>query len=346
MYKADIRFGDAKELIKELPESSIDSIVTDPPYEINFINKEWDRSGIAFDPEFWGECLRVLKPGGHLMSFSASRTYHRIAVAIEDAGFEIRDSIHWIYGSGFPKSISLGNRFEEGTELYEKWKGWGTTFKPSHEPIVFARKPFSGPLYKNVEKYGVGAMNIEDCRVGDDEVKIQVYNNFGGFADRNRVEGIGPEDKTVTGRFPANVIFSHTPDCTDTVCLEGCPVPILEEQYSGASNFFLTDLWDSLLNTPSFKYAVKASKAEKNSSGITNTHPTVKPVELMRYLIRLVTPPDGRVLDPFMGSGTTMVSAILENKNGIGFELTEEYFDIIEARIEHATNLANPEKND
>jgi DNA modification methylase len=340
MEPVDIRFGDSLELIKDVDDNTFDSIVTDPPYEINFINQKWDNSGIAYNVDFWSECLRVLKPGGHLLSFSASRTYHRIAVAIEDAGFEIRDSLHWIYGSGFPKSISLGTRFDEGTEMHEKWKGWGTTLKPAHEPIVMARKPISVPVYKNVEKWGVGAINIDDTRVGDDEIKIQVYNNFGGFADRERVEGIGPEDKVVTGRFPANILFSHDVNCTQEQCEDTCPVPILKQQYAGAEDFFYTTFWDTLLDTPCFKYGVKASKSEKNAGGIKNTHPTVKPVELMRYLIRLVTPPQGRVFDPFLGSGTTALAAKLEKQNVTGFELTEEYFDIITSR------LADLEKND
>lgn len=335
----NIQYGNSLDLVKNIPDNTFDSIITDPPYEINFINKGWDRSGIAYNTEFWSECLRTLKPGGHLLSFSASRTYHRIAVAIEEAGFEVKDSLHWIYGSGFPKSVNLGTRFEDGSDLQQQWDGWGTCLKPAHEPIVLARKPFKGPIYKNVEKWGVGAFNIEATRVGDEEIKIQVYNNFGGFADRDRVEDIKPEDKYVTGRFPSNVLFSHSVNCTETQCEDGCGVKIVENQYPGASDFFYDAIWDKINDIPPFIYGAKASKSEKNASGMTNNHPTVKPIDLMRYLIRLVTPPEGHVFDPFLGSGTTAVAAILENCNVTGFELTDEYWDIIESRIEWAKNV-------
>ena len=153
--------GDCRVRLKELADNSIDSIVTDPPYELGFMGKSWDASGIAYDVTVWQECLRVLKPGGHMLAFSGSRTYHRMACAIEDAGFQIRDQIMWVYGSGFPKSLNIGK--QDGCEV---WDGWGTALKPAHEPIVLARKPLDGTVAKNVLTHGVGGINIDGCRVG------------------------------------------------------------------------------------------------------------------------------------------------------------------------------------
>ena len=342
--------GDCREQLKLIPDESVDSIVTDPPYELGFMGKSWDASGIAYNVEVWRECLRVLKPGGHLLAFGGSRTYHRLACAVEDAGFEIRDQIMWVYGSGFPKSLDVGkainkqagvqfvaksasgvgfmNANDDGYNMTlnqlvqvgesvpdaKKWDGWGTALKPAHEPVVVARKPLAGTVAQNVLRYGTGAINIDGCRVGDERVTINTFDNgakpFGGAV------GEPFTSRESEGRWPAN--FIH--DGSDEV------LELFPETKPGAS-------------AARFFYCAKASKAERNA-GLehTSTHPTVKPIDLMRYLIRLVTPPNGTVLDPFAGSGTTLVAAIHEHMNPIGIELTEEYWPIIEARTDHARN--------
>lgn len=356
-----VLFGDCVERLKELPDNCIDSIVTDPPYGLEFMGKDWDapwkdartdsrsrvrhghaasykvnpaKTGQQFQAwcEQWAaECLRVLKPGGHILSFGGTRTYHRMVCAIEDAGFEVRDSIHWIYGSGFPKSMNVSkaiakSRQEDSTE----WEGWGTALKPAHEPIVLARKPLEGSVAKNVLKYGIGGLNIDNSRVTD-------------------------------GRWPADVI------------LDSAAGAVLDDQdgacVSGASRFFKQVDWEPEYDAP-FIYQAKASKKERNAgvehipavfsptmgNGIGgkehdpdtatpkhNHHPTVKPVALMRYLIRMVTPPDGIVLDPFMGSGTTAVAAIQEGFSFVGCEFTEDYLPIVQGRIEYALNPDPPQ---
>jgi site-specific DNA-methyltransferase (adenine-specific) len=288
-----------------MPDNSVDSIVTDPPYELGFMGKSWDNSGIAYSVELWSQALRVLKPGGHLLAFGGSRTYHRLASAVEDAGFEIRDQIMYLYGSGFPKSHNL---------KAQQWQGWGTALKPAHEPIVVARKPLIGTVATNVLTYGTGALNIDGSRVGTTDA---------------------------LGRWPANVIHDGSEEV-----LEGFP-----NTKSGSGN-------KNAGNRPSifgnglgrgkgdgiggdegsaarFFYCAKASKSERNAGleGLPNFHPTVKPIALMRYLVKLVTPSNGTVLDPFLGSGTTAVAAILEGFNWMGCEMTEDYWPIIEARV-------------
>ena len=292
----------------------IDSIVTDPPYHLTFMGKEWDGGDIAFRKETWELCFKLLKPGGHLLAFSGSRTYHRMAVAIEDAGFEIRDQMMWLYGSGFPKSLNIGKAVDKkqgndrvavgertrnikpfdddngwnsnnttGNHIYTKgnseWEGWGTALKPAHEPIVMARKPISEKsITDNVLKHRTGGINIDECRVGN-------------------------EVKTQQGRFPANVMHDG-----------------LETEWA---RYF---------------YCPKTSKSERHNAD-KNTHPTVKPVELMKYLCRLVTSKGGTVLDPFMGSGSTGMAAKDEGFDFIGIEKEPEYYDIAEARIKVTSPL-------
>ena len=270
----------------------VDSIVTDPPYELGFMGKSWDSTGIAFDKKTWELALKLLKPGGHLLAFSASRNYHRMAVAIEDAGFEIRDQLMWLYGSGFPKSHNLGD-------------GWGTALKPAHEPIVMARKFIEGTNKNNREKYGTGGINIGGCRIeGDTNLKTRVRkagSEFGqnsGWNDHKNVDTTYDPSK---GRFPANVMHDG-----------------LQEEWA---RYF---------------YCPKVSKSER---GKDNTHPTVKPQELMKYLCRLVTPKGGTVLDPFMGSGSTGMAAKDEGFEFIGIEREKEYFEIAEKRINSASPL-------
>lgn len=554
--------SDCLEKLRELPDASIDSIVTDPPYLISFMGKDWDSAdGVAGRPDVWRECRRLLKPGGHLLAFGGTRTYHRMAAAIEDAGFEIRDSIHWTYGSGFPKSldvskaidkrggatagfqefrdavkdamkrngvsrtaltkalnnqmlshyltagsqpavpnardyriirdtVGLGNAWDhlfldeaerevvgtktsgianksEGprhtigaskavvvditapaTDAAAKWQGWGTALKPSHEPIVVARKPLDGTVAANVLAYGTGALNIDGTRVGNEERTYDLTMTSGNFEATGGGKNVKSGTATVSGRWPANTVLTHAAGCRqvgtvpDTFgggakassgfvdgyendgfqgvtvaspvwsCAPGCPVAALDRQsgpagaaapasgptYSGpsksncmagafngngdktpvfhadkggASRFFTVTEWEPRWDDP-FLYVPKPAKKERNAglnglksktikfgnqrngddvgdgsvndkfttSPSQNHHPTVKPVALMRHLVRLVTPPGGVVLDPFLGSGTTAVAAILEGFDWVGCEMTDEYLPIIKGRVEHARKEA------
>ena len=371
--------GNCLELLAEMPDNSVDSIVTDPPYELGFMGKSWDNSGTAYNVELWSQALRVLKPGGHLLAFGGSRTYHRLASAVEDAGFEIRDQIMYLYGSGFPKSHNVSKGIDKAagavrkvvkedlrtrnsdsweansgmlkagiqdfsitapaTEAAKQWDGWGTALKPAHEPIVVARKPLIGTVATNVLTYGTGALNIDGSRVGTGtgETKTVKYPDIRGN-NYNNAEGTVEYTVTDQGRWPANVIHDGSEEVL--------------EYFGEPQRFF---------------YCAKASKSERNAgldieqfplknyteankmggAGDTmltgsgnprdsrkqNFHPTVKPIALMRYLVKLVTPPNGTVLDPFLGSGTTAVAAILEGFNWMGCEMTEDYWPIIEARV-------------
>ena len=415
--------------MKEMPDNSVDSIVTDPPYELTsgknaktgFMGMAWDGSGIAFNVEVWQEALRVLKPGGHLIAFSGSRTYHRMAVAIEDAGFEIRDQIMWVYGSGFPKShnISKGidkaagakrevvgsyqgatniGKVEDGkrgyspgtdypdvdrtvnitapaTEAAKQWDGWGTALKPAHEPMVLARKPLIGTVANNVLTYGTGGLNIDGSRVSMgneyDPKKIQRQGKNDGVVDFGAGGLIGKEIQTYKegGRWPANFIHDGS---DEVVAL----FPSSTSKSGGKSGTNANPMsWtennsarereghDDSGSAARFFYCAKASKRDRNEGldgfavkqtlgggGLTevggaygsikaagqNHHPTVKPTDLMRYLVRLVTPPSGTVLDPFMGSGSTGKAAILEGFDFIGIEQSAEYLEIAKARIEYA----------
>lgn len=293
--------GNSLDLLPTLEANSIDSIVTDPPYELGFQNKKWDSSGISYNIELWQQCLRVLKPGGHLLSFGGTRTWHRIAVAIEDAGFEIRDSIAWLYGSGFPKSHNLKG----------EWEGWGTALKPAFEPIVFARKPITKTVAENVSQFRTGAINIKVSRIGDEVISVHnaPKGTFAG-GELNRGSDTASYREHI-GRWPANVIL-------DEIAAE----EVDNQTDIVASRFF---------------YIAKAGKKERSEGlNIVNNHPTVKPTALMEYLIKLVTPPGGIVLDPFTGSGSTGKAAILNGFEFIGIELTEEYLPIIEGRLKHA----------
>jgi DNA modification methylase len=533
----DLRHGDCVELMRGIPDNSVDSVVTDPPYEYSFMGKTWDGAGIAYSLEMWGEALRVLKPGGHLLAFGGTRTYHRMACAIEDAGFEIRDSIHWVYGSGFPKSLNIGKaidkangrKFEDRyalgrhirqrresagisrneidgwfgysdgcshwerqdahgarvpsvadftvlkkrlnlsdewdelvarveaerevvgtarggivpdpnkpkpftvgghTQDYDvtlaatpealRWEGWGTALKPAHEPIVVARKPLSGTVAGNVLVWGTGGLNIDGCRVGTDDRFGGGSNGTSGFV-QGYESGDGWQPGSPSGRWPANVVFDRTAgEALDQQSGTGKSPSLYIKQKAGwlppasthetndlqsaeygdsggASRFFTQadfgpDDWP-------FVYQAKPSRKERNAgldglpekptgdaaSPISNRkcrkcglvkfaqphctcaepeweeakttangnyHPTVKPVALMRHLVRLVTPPGGTVLDPFAGSGTTLVAAVLEGFDAIGCEMTDEYLPIIEGRVAwaqaeveaRAEAAANPEQ--
>lgn len=338
MIENKIINSDSLEHLKTLDDNIFDSCVTDPPYELGFMGKIWDSTGIAFQKDFWKEVYRTLKPGAHLLAFSASRNYHRMAVAIEDAGFEIRDQIMWIYGSGFPKNLNLGKAIDErngvqgkviGTrkvtssdigqksgwnhlntdrgdyqyrEIMNEYKGWGTALKPAHEPIVLARKTLSeNTVIDNVIKHKTGGINIDASRIKLTENDDPRLGGNGSWSTKKSKEGVfkmGYEGKRVSssehGRFPANIIHDG-----------------LKEEWA---RFF---------------YCPKANKKEKGDT----THPTVKPLELMKYLVRLVTPKDGIVLDPFAGTGTTGEAAMLEEFKYYLIEMTTEYIKDIENRV-------------
>jgi site-specific DNA-methyltransferase (adenine-specific) len=344
MSRARIMVGDCRESMATLDDDSVDAVVCDPPYELGFMGRKWDASGIAYDLEVWRQTLRVLKPGGHLLAFSGSRTYHRMACAIEDAGFDVRDQIMWIYGSGFPKSHDVskaidkaaGVDFEarpasgvgfmgpdapggynvtknqlrrtgDSTDDARRWSGWGTALKPAHEPICIARKPLVGTVAANVLRYGTGAINVDGCRVGGGEVR-----RIAGDKGRPKSESIGafagvePYD-TTAGRWPANVLHDGSDEAT--------------EGLRDAARYF---------------YTAKASGEDRDEmlgDVPKNVHPTVKPTDLMRYLVRMVTPPGGLVLDPFTGSGSTGRAAMLEGMRFLGCELSPGYAEIARARI-------------
>lgn len=480
--------GDCLVKLKELDENSVDSIVTDPPYELGFMGKGWDSSGIAFNVDVWKECLRVLKPGGHILAFGGTRTYHRMTVAIEDAGFEIRDCIAWMYGSGFPKShnvgnaidklngagnrghaISSGNRFhpttgearpngekldkyEARTEQGKGWEGWGTALKPAFEPVVMGRKPFKGTVAQNVLENGVGGLNIDGCRVSyqsEADEKSSIPGSLNSN-QKNSMFGVGEgHEHNTLGRFPANVILECTCDkviegekgeikyssgsrdnldlthpwgykdiqrtnYTDTGNIHtdpNCPCYILDQQSGTKTSIKRGSKYNKNYDTTNsitgltppttaysdnntygdtggasrFFYCPKTSKTDRNeglehledkqrpgqtdkgnySSSVyckdcgkthngtndhsncsddveyrpsttttKNIHPTVKPTDLMSYLIRLVTPKGGVVLDPFMGSGSTGKGAVREGMDFIGIEREEEYYQIAQSRIE------------
>ena len=510
--------GNMLDMLEVIEPETIDSIVTDPPYELNFMGKGWDNSGIAFQPNTWKKCYEVLKPGGYLLAFGGSRTFHRIACAIEDAGFEIRDTIMWLYGSGFPKSMDIskqidkradnndevikakeelgkwlkekrGNRpqkeiskyfpsktggltgcvanWEKGynlptweiwvklkdilglddrydyliegrpsnyieaerevigtkqsgcfnsqekdrytigsskslevditipsTELGKKWQGWGTALKPSFEPIIVARKPFKGSLVDNVIENGVGGINIDECRVGNnnnEKLTRKLYSNPSW--KNSSIAGQGSIDDTADrlGRFPANTILTYDETDFNEVCggFPNSKGASSQNNYSNGHIYRGQSLQESKTSLNGYRewyndngsasryfYCAKASKKDRDEGldefnqekvndgrqtpidnafqrGETlrkNTHPTVKPTELMQYLVRLVTPNGGVILDPFNGSGSTGKAVMYENyekkKNYkyIGIELTEEYLPISKARIEYVCNL-KPEIN-
>ena len=329
-------------------------------------------------------CLRVLKPGGHLVAFGGTRTYHRLACAIEDAGFEIRDSIHWIYGQGFPKSLNVAKALgqaghgmpagsaDPASRVDGEWDGWGTALKPAHEPILLARKPLAGTVAANVAAHHTGALHIDACRAGQQrEWQSYTVRRWKPGAERNRSGGTwkqtGPAAPTFSatlppGRWPANIVFSHAPGCADGSCMPGCPVAELDAQSgtrrSGAnparrhSDVFRTvygrftgdrvcrpvrgaDSGGAARYFPVFRYQPKATAAERPSlPGII--HPTVKPLDLMRWLVRLTTPPGGIVLDPFAGSGTTLHACLLEGVRGIGIERDPGYIELCKARLRAA----------
>lgn len=435
--------GSMLDMLECIEPNSIESIVTDPPYELNFMGKGWDRSGIAFQASTWEKCLTVLKPGGYLLAFGGSRTYHRIACAIEDAGFEIRDTIIWMYGSGFPKSMNIGLAIdkkngvesevigtqtkgssplagnhdgmwcddqEDGTfelkRARNEWAGWGTSLKPAYEPVIIARKPCEGSCIDNVLKYGVGGINLDECRIplNSDEVAGIKTVHRGKRSDdgvfNTKTCGLTQEGDVLSmnesGRFPSNIILTYDETDYDEVCggMPDSKGATSQNNYAGGHIYRGQSLQESSTSLNGYRewyndegsasryfYCAKASAKDRdegledfevkstgelqggrkegsagsimqNADGGTrvnpyagtgapkkNTHPTVKPCELMQYLIRLVTPKGGTVLDPFNGSGSTGKACMYENRERqadykyIGIELTPEYLPIADARI-------------
>lgn len=383
--KFALHHGDCLDVLRTLPDNSVDSVVTDPPYGLAFMNKKWDY-GVP-SVEIWAECLRVLKPGGHLLAFAGTRTQHRMAVRIEDAGFEIRDLVAWVYGSGFPKSLDVSKAIDKAagaerevvgfytvggtaakgkhkgraasaadegsafgctkqlnitapaTEAAKHWDGWGTALKPALEPITVARKPLVGTVANNVLAYGTGALNIDGCRVPTTD-HYAYPNGPGGkslhYSSDARSADVRPSPTQMhtDGRWPANLIHDGSDETTGLL--------------GSAARFFYGAKAnkkdrDEGLDTLRERSAGERTGRKNGSAGITayagatgsarNHHPTVKPTDLMRYLCRLVTPPGGTVLDPFMGSGSTGKAARLEGFSFIGIEREAEYMEIARKRI-------------
>ena len=374
--------GDGLEVLKGIPADSFDSCVTDPPYGLGFMGKAWDKSGIANNVDLWREVLRVLKPGAHLLSFGGSRTYHRMACAIEDAGFEIRDQIMWIYGSGFPKSLDISKAIDKAageyvpgevlpssrqsaasetgiatsfrtkngtnpqTDLARQWQGWGTALKPAHEPICGARKPFKGTVAENVLQHGTGAINVDGCRIETQQSRPLIISKNG---DSKACFGQGLNNSwqdpagTILGRFPANVIhdgseevvgmFPESPGAIADVPLNSRKTKDVYGKYDHNSGMPARGDNGSAAR---FFYCAKASRDER---GPGNNHPTVKPLALIQYLVKLVTPPGGIVLDPFCGSGTLGIAAGKLGMKWQGIELNPKYIEIAERRIEREVGL-------
>ncbi|MGW2739090.1 DNA-methyltransferase [Streptomyces sp. NPDC001288] len=451
-YAADgvtLHLGDSLDVLQTMDDASVDAIVTDPPYELGFMGKAWDSSGIAYNVDLWRQCWRVLKPGGHLLAFGGTRTYHRMTVAIEDAGFEIRDSLHWIYGSGFPKGQDVARSIDRrrddreqvlqvtawlkqarddagrsnrdlnrilgwpddghaqhfttqgvaaaipNTEQWDQlrqalgfddtairplvtelnsrkgaageawsqrevigqrttglstgrgtvpviqasenrdltapasdaarqWQGWNTALKPAHEPIVLARKSTGyESTVANVLLHGTGALNIDGCRTPAGQDYQDKCASVVGIASPRNGDTLGEwtgarEDSAhVAGRWPTNVLLGHGPDCGET-CSPGCPVPDIGSE----ARFF-----------PVFRYEAKAPASERPRLADGTAHTTVKPLALMRWLVRLVTPPGGTVLEPFAGSGTTLEASVLEGFDVIGIEQHEPYAALCRVRL-------------
>lgn len=383
--KARLLTGDCLERLRELPDASVAAVVTDPPYGLGFMGKAWDHAVPSSD--VWREVLRVLRPGGHMVAFFGSRTYHRGAVAIEDAGFEIRDQIMWIYGSGFPKSLDVSKAIDKAagverqllgvgsadcefirrgepcrghgdkngrygetvhagltapaTDAARQWSGWGTALKPAHEPIVLARKPLVGTVAANVLAHGTGALNVEGCRVGTESTRRENAAEMGYHGGNKAAEYTTGSD---AGRWPANVahdgsdeVMKHFPRSDST--------PFRENVASGDVLPFSTRTAGGFSDSGSaarFFYSPKADAEDRNEGlprGMRNTHPTVKPVDLMRWLVKLITSPGGLVLDPFMGSGSTGKAALLDGFDFIGVDLDPKHVAIAEARLRNAGGL-------
>jgi hypothetical protein len=407
-----LHLGDSLDILPALADNSVDAVVTDPPYELAFMGKAWDASGIAYNVDLWQQCWRVLKPGGHLLAFGGTRTYHRMTVAIEDAGFEIRDSLHWIYGSGFPKGQDVSKAIDKAagaerkvigdkldrpgyhlhghdsgtgalgrgisattsesrlraaqitapsTESAARWQGWDTALKPAHEPIALARKAMAQTVAANVLEHGTGALNIAACRTAAGQDYREKCASVVGVASSRNGDTCGEwtgarEDSAhAAGRWPTNILLCHGPDCiNDGACQPGCPVADMDRQsgmtgsnasadkgrgmgYHGADAargaWTIGDSGGASRFFPVFRYEAKAPASERPRLADGTAHTTVKPLALMQWLVRLVTPPGGTVLDPFAGSGTTLEASVIEGFNVIGVEREEPYAQLCVARL-------------
>jgi site-specific DNA-methyltransferase (adenine-specific) len=322
--KYQIIQGDNRDTLKTIADNSIDAIVTDPPYGIDFLGKDWDANTGAL--ETYQECLRVLKPGGHIIAFSAARTYHHLAITLEKSGFEIRDQIMWIYSSGFPKAQKV--------EGFEGWKNGA--LKPGHEPIALARKPTKLTIEKNMLEYGVGALNIDATRIPAETLTYPANGiNRLEFNQATPDKWQGETTTNDKGRFPSNVLG----DIPEYQKYFYCPKVSRKERHIGYDTTLIpTDSSGYQGNSNGGNYLQK----KQNQSGEQgNNHPTVKPIELMKYLITLITPPGGIVLDPFNGSGSTGIAAVELGYEYIGCELDPAYVEISHKRIEAWNKTAN-----
>jgi site-specific DNA-methyltransferase (adenine-specific) len=377
----ELHHGNCLDILRTMPDCSVDAVVTDPPYGLSFMGKRWDYD--VPSTEIWAECLRVLKPGGYLLAFAGTRTQHRMAVRIEDAGFEIRDMLAWMYGSGFPKSHNVsiaidkadgadrdvvgtnsnhrlgqskglppgvamtgqphtgdGNITAPATDAAKQWQGWGTALKPAMEPITMARKPFKATVAQNVQEWGTGAINIDGCRIGEEEIIQHRPKEWRGFHKLQDGEISGYEDASTIGRWPANVMHDGSAEI-----LQGM---------GEAARFFYTpkackddrDDGCEMMDAKQYSHDGREKRLENayqpNDSKAHNFHPTVKPTDLMRYLCRMVTPTGGVVLDPFTGSGSTGRGAVLEGFRFIGCEMDADYIEIAKARILAAEKAYQP----
>lgn len=418
----ELLLGNCLDRLKDLEDNSVDAIVTDPPYGLSFMGKKWDYDVPSID--IWKECLRVLKPGGYLLSFAGTRTQHRMAVNIEDAGFEIRDMIAWVYGSGFPKSLNIGKAVDklQGNERIKigdnpnvrtaesqkstileggfkedntitkgtsQWEGWGTALKPALEPITVARKPLSEKsVAENCLKWGVGGINIDGCRVGTEEILERVQGNNKNTSTPNAPNNGWISEPQTLGRFPANLIHDGSDEVVELFPQTGKGNGGSAYNYKGKeydnkeTSMFNGDKPQAPSNfndsgsASRFFYCAKASKRERNKGlenmekkAITNAkgnglgrvcnicganqlnpcncknntwilpkknqnnHPTVKPIALMEYLVKLVSREGQVVLDPFMGSGTTGMACKKLDREFIGIEMMPEYMEIAKRRI-------------
>jgi len=413
--------GNNVEVLKTFNENSIDSIVTDPPYGLKFMGKKWDYD--VPNQEIWDECLRVLKPGGHLLSFFGTRTYHRGVITIEDAGFEIRDQCGWMYGNGFPKGMNISKAIDKKmgakrelisgtpkpseyagkfdqrsskdreiygnpvTELAQCFDGWNTTLKPAWEPLVLARKPFSeDTVVDNVILHGTGGLNIEACRVGTaDDMNPNDFDDskrtapkYSGILNNGKEGQFRNSDGEIpNGRWPANIIHDGSEEVLEVFPItkpsksnprfnkareniaKGKEYDRIgyghDDNGGSAARFFYCakaskkDRDEHCSDLPLTKcglleddnYPIKTGSGNLRDTKRHNTHPTVKPTELMRYLCKLITPRGGTVLDPFMGSGSTGKAALLEGFNFIGIEIEPEYYNIAKIRTSQTSLMVN-----
>jgi site-specific DNA-methyltransferase (adenine-specific) len=358
--RATLYQGDSRAVLPLLEPSRFTACVCDPPYHLTqasrkgsprsndpktpfgrtrlgsrgFMGKTWDGGDTAFRPEFWAEALRVLKPGGMLLAFGGTRTFHRLICAIEDAGFEIRDCLMWVYGSGFPKSLDVSKALAKAAgargELARRWDGWGSSLKPAWEPIILAMKPLDGTFAENAHRHGVAGLNIDGSRIGSDDAKGRWPANL--LLDEDAGKMLDVQSGITTSGAMKHCVGPY-PGKNATGFLRGHSGPHNQHGDSGgASRFF---------------YCAKANERDHTCEGrVQNDHPTVKPRSLMEYLCRLVTPPGGGlILDPFMGSGSTGIGALLTGNRFVGIELEPESFETARQRIASVAQTVHQSEN-